>query len=626
MKKSIFILPFALSLFLLPSCEPVLAESMDSGPSIPKVQDTNISINESGLNIDSAPESAIAGHQNLSNRGIRIDLADGDSTCNDNSRVHIDNDNNIITIKSVGEYVISGDLSDGLILNEAPALDNNDTVKILMNGAFIKSNGNQTITVGEKTIIPGPIYSTGSSTLLLEVPEETASVVVDGRDNAIVGEQNDAGIYSYSRIKFRGKGSLRVNSFCNNGIESKKSIDAFGLTLAVLTPGSCLKATNSIVLGRAEECGSFIFFSSGEAGHGVEVTSFDSNIKIPVYGNTEENDDIAGVEIKDGSYFMKAPGSAIYSEGHVYMEGGEGMIESTDNHSIYSFKELFVDGGSFYLKAENGCGIYSDIGSVFVKDGSYSMDVGQTTWCDGIRAERNIEIRGGYIAVNNGYRGFLAQKIVTSGGTTLVNALDDGWKADTIDRERANTLIDVSGGNHFINAEGDGIDSAGRLIMRSGLLVIVASKDNYHSTLEAGEGEPIEINGGTLIAYGNNGQVNSLSGTQNTVVVKNHSKLSPNNYYIFRAGNSYYAMKVSKESSSVSASFGEFRNNEYAILTADRIIDETVIWDNAGFYKVRSFNYRSTICSGSFSAANNQHPEHTLNLWGNPYSWGYRPF
>ena len=287
---------------------------------------------------------------------------------------------------------------------------------------------------------------------------------------------------------------------------------------------------------------------------------------------------------------------------------------------------LVVDGGSFYLNALKGDGIRSQTSSVFVNGGTYTMDVGNSTWCQGIRADVNLEIRGGYITVSSGHRGFLAQKIATSGGITYVNSSDDGWKADTIHRERTDTMVYIGGGNHYINAEGDGIDSDGYFEMRSGLVIIVASKDNSHSPLECGTYSQITINGGTLIAYGNDGQVQSLYGNQNTVVVKNHQKVNPNNYYVIRAGYSYYGIKITKESAAICASFAEYSNNEYAIILANYIEPEYVIWANVGFYKLRTFGYVKTICNGAFHGTNNQHPEHSSSPWNVPTGWGYGGF
>ena len=623
MKKRLFILPLALSLFLLPSCQGEVTASSEASLSIPTVEDSAMSINESELDIDSAANSAIGGQQNLFSNMISINLEDGASTTSDSQRVTIDNASNVISINQVGDYVISGNLSDGVILSKADALEDNDTVRIILNGVFLGCSGAYSLTLGENTIVPGPIYSTGTANLLFTLPEDTASVVVDNRDGHIVGEQNDASIYSNSKIRIRGKGSLRVNAFCNNGIESKKGIDAYGITLSVLSPGSCLKAKNSIVLGRAEEGGSFAFFSTGEAGHGVEVYELDTSVKIPVFGNTEENDDIAGIELKDAQYFMSVPGSALSSAGYLYMEGGNGMIESKESHALYAEKDLFIDGGSFYLKADNGDGIRSNSSSVLISEGTYSIDAGTKSWCQGIRAEVLIDVRGGHITVSTSYRGFTAQKISASGGITSVTSVDDGWKATDINKNRNDTLVDVRGGNHYINSEGDGVDSDGRFEMRAGLLIIAYATNGSHSPVEAGMNLPLEINGGTLVAYGGAGQVQSLSGRQNTVVVKRHSSLHSQNYYILRAGYSYYALKISKESSAICASFGEYSNNEYAILTANSINPETTIWENAGFFKVSWFGYQSTICNGAFHGRNNQHPEHAQNMWNGLYGWGY---
>ncbi|MBR3674901.1 MAG: hypothetical protein IKN69_02010, partial [Bacilli bacterium] len=64
MKKRSFILPLVLSLFLIPSCQSGPSSSKENAPSIPTVNDSGLSINESELSIDSAANSAIGGQQN----------------------------------------------------------------------------------------------------------------------------------------------------------------------------------------------------------------------------------------------------------------------------------------------------------------------------------------------------------------------------------------------------------------------------------------------------------------------------------------------------------------------------------------------------------------------------------
>ena len=620
MKRRLSIIPLLISLFALPSCEiePNLPQSDDSNdPSIPTVIDSDISIFDSDIDIDSAPDSAIGKTYNFGSDAVSIELAEGNSRTSNPSKVSIDNDNNVIEIKSVGDYVVSGSLMDGIIWNTAPAVAGSDTVRLALNGAFLRCGGNFT----KDNYALSPIFSSGTSNLLINVPENTSSVIVDGRDGRVYSRQNDAGIYAYSDLKIVGRGSLRVKGFTNNGIESRKSIEAYGLTLSVETPGSCLKAAKSIILGRGDEGGSFTMNSTGEAGHAIEVSTFDETVTIPVFGNTEENDDIAGVEIKDATYSMKAPGSAIYSAGHVYMEGGSGQIESSESHAMSAEKDLVVDGGLFYLKALKGDGIRSETSSVFISGGTYSMDVGDTTWCQGIRADSNLEIRGGYITVLSGRRGFLAQKISTSGGITYVNVSEDGWKADTIHRERTETMIYIGGGNHYINAAGDGIESEAHFEMRAGLVIVAAPNHNTYSPLECGSGSTININGGTLIAYGKDGQVASLGGSQNTVVVKLHQTAQPNSYYVIKAGNSLYAIRIAKETSAICASFGEFRDNDYRIFLASSINPEYAIWGNAGLYKIRTFDYVKLICNGVFNNTNNQHPEHVQSSWNASFRW-----
>ena len=61
-------------------------------------------------------------------------------------------------------------------------------------------------------------------------------------------------------------------------------------------------------------------------------------------------------------------------------------------------------------------------------------------------------------------------------------------------------VIEINGGNIYINADGDGLDSNGRLIINGGEIYVDGPENNGNGALDCGINAT--INGGILVAAG----------------------------------------------------------------------------------------------------------------------------
>lgn len=535
---------------------------------------------------------------------VSIVLADNASTTSSNA-VTVDNENNLITITSVGTYVLSGSLSNGTILISADETSSEDTVELILDGVTIASNGSHTIVFNNVTLHPGAIYSENSAKLDIKVLAGSSSVIKDTRAASVETGDDSAAIFSNKKLQIKGSGSLNVSSTGFAGLASDSKIEAAKATLSVSASTHALKAHKSIILGGAEDLGSFTLSATGSDATAIRVDTVDA-VTTPVYGNAETNDEIAGIEIKDASYVISSKGNCLSSEAYLYMEGGNGTITSSAGKGIRSDLNMFVDGGNFTVKSPTDDCIHSASKSVTLNGGTYTLSTGTSQGEQGIKGEVSVIINGGYFAVTSAYEGIAAPIITANGGTTLVNTSDDGWSAGGTASSYALT---IKGGNHYVYAGGDGLDSNGSFTVSGGNTIVSAPSSGGNGPLDSGDNVTIQINGGNLVAYGVTGMTESLGGSQNTVTLASCSSVAKDSYFIFQVASDYYAVKATRASTTVQASFSSWAANAYDIgYTSSLSSTGETLFQEGNFYKLSAQpTYTSLGTKGSFSAASSTH-------------------
>ena len=137
---------------------------------------------------------------------------------------------------------------------------------------------------------------------------------------------------------------------------------------------------------------------------------------------------------------------------------------------------LSISGGTFVIdSADDALHSNSDIS---ITDGTYEIATGD----DGVHADSAVEISGGTMNITQSYEGIEGLTVTITGGEISVVSSDDGMNAaggtdssgtgfrgDSFAAD-ADASISISGGIITIDAEGDGIDSNGSLIV-GGLIV-----------------------------------------------------------------------------------------------------------------------------------------------------------
>ena len=247
-----------------------------------------------------------------------------------------------------------------------------------------------------------------------------------------------------------------------------------------------------------------------------------------------------------GSLTIDSPaGHGVVGKDDVKIAGGTVTINAA-NHGVQANDSVRVAEATVTVNAQNKDGIHvsddadeeegTESDSFFyMSDGSLTVKAGD----DGIHADAEALIEGGTIDVAESYEGIEALSIKVSGGDIKTVASDDGFNAaggnassgsqtfgnDDWGGSRGgfsdggtNGSIEISGGNIYVKAGGDGIDSNGSVAISGGYTVVCGPSQGDTSVIDFNsEGT---ITGGTFIGTGGAGMAESFSNsTQGLIAV-----------------------------------------------------------------------------------------------------------
>ena len=223
--------------------------------------------------------------------------------------------------------------------------------------------------------------------------------------------------------------------------------------------------------------------------------------------------------------------------------GGQGNTEKTTYSAkgIKAGNNIVISGGTVSISAMDD-GIHANYGDTLENGSTGQGNVTVTGGAieivsadDGIHADNVLSIEGGTIDVVKSYEGLEANAVQIKGGTTTVQASDDGVNAAKCG-PAATPSINVSGGTLSVttaSGDTDGIDSNGTYTQTGGFVLIRggSSSGNVSGSLDA-DGS-VRVTGGTIVALGG---ICELPASSSCPVVKMQRKT-------FSAGE--YALKTS---------------------------------------------------------------------------------
>ena len=453
-----------------------------------------------------------------------------------------------ITITEEATYVVSGELTDGMLIVDAP-----DTAKlqIVLNDANITSKTS------------AALYILEADRVFLTLADGTTNTLANGGSFTAIDDNSiDATLFSKQDLTLNGKGSLTVTSPAGHGIVCKDDLAITGGTYTVNSSSHGLDANDSVKIVNAtlnidagkdvihcentdDTSKGFIYISSGtingEAeGDGIHASAYlqieGGNFDLLVGGGAEN-----GTKASSGNYggFMGGGHGGMRPGGNQ----GSTTTTTTDTVSMKGLKaanSILISGGAFKIDSADDS-IHSDV-SVTINGGTFEIATGD----DAVHAEETLSVTAGKFNITESYEGLEALNVKVMGGDIKLVASDDGLNAaggtdssgTTGGRDgmfgggmgggkpggmgghggmsSGNGSIVISGGNLYINSSGDGLDANGTLEISGGYTTVVGPTQGDTATLDYDKSAT--ITGGTFIGTGAQGMAQTFSDSKQGVV------------------------------------------------------------------------------------------------------------
>lgn len=497
-------------------------------------------------------------------------IADGSITLSPDGSTSTDAsvriDGQTVTVTKAGTYQIAGTLGDGALIVESTE---NAKITLVLGGVSIKNSTGAAIQIAT------------ADDVTIELAEGTTNVLQSGEevDIATATESEEASggaLQSKADLKIKGKGSLTVLGYLNNGIHCTKDLKIKNGNISVTALGHGIKGKNSVTVS-----GGTVTVTSGKDG----ITSDET-----------ENEEKGFVTIEDGEIIITSVGDGVSAEttltvtdGVISIISGSGSAnaqQKTDNmrdwwdfdnsasddnsascKGLKAGKAMMISGGSITIDAQDDA-LHTN-GDMTISGGECILSTGD----DGAHAALSLTVLDGKITVLTSYEGLEANQITLAGGDLDITATDDGINAnggsngfsggfgggfgggrggmggsfggrrndtnnqsgdmtppdnnnmtlpdnsnmqtpsdDTTDKQ---PVLLITGGKITVNADGDGLDSNGNLRVEGGDITVNGPSNGGNGALDIGteNGGAGVIAGGTLIALGASSMAENFGST-----------------------------------------------------------------------------------------------------------------
>ena len=469
-----------------------------------------------------------------------ITLADTITVSGDNATVK----DNIVTITAGGTYIITGTGNGQIVVDS----EDKKIVRLVMKNATLTSDSDSPIYIAQakKTIVTLAAGTTNQIT-------DTASHEESTDENAI---NTDAAIYSKDSITINGSGSLTINCTNANGLTSKDHLVITNGTLNITAGNNGLKGKDYVLINNGD----------------ITIDSANDGIKST---NTKDTS-LGYISIDGGNITINSDGDCIQAETDLYINGGTFTLTSADgNYEVKSGSDMpgggMMGGGqrpdNMQAPGNNtqtpdssdsttedestsqkglkaSCNIVISGGTLNINTDDDAIHSNQTvtynnatstiaTGDDGIHADNTLTINNGTINITKCYEGLEAYEITINDGDIDIVANDDGINASDSSvsttstepqvgmggMDNGTTVLNIKGGNIYVNASGDGLDANGYIYQSGGYVIVDGPTSDGDGALDYDQ--TYEITGGVLMTAGSSGMAQNVSdsSTQGSVIV-----------------------------------------------------------------------------------------------------------
>ena len=394
-------------------------------------------------------------------------------------------DGTAVSITEAGTYVLSGACADGSV-----------TVKKEVTGVTLVLDG---LDLTSTTTSPITINKSAEATLLAAAgSENTVADSADANDESAAIKVKTGGT-----LTLGGTGSLTVDGNDKNGIkgaaQSSITVDELVLTIDAVDDGlSCDDALT--ILGGTLEINA-----------GGDAVKASPDVDDETEPDTVSKGDIT---ISGGTLTLVSAADGVQADGDLNISGGTFDITANGGHEtvlaegadsckgIKSDGTLSVTGGTFTIDSADDALHAADVS---VTGGSFTL----STSDDAVHADNALTIGAEgndaavpAIVITDSYEGLEGTTVTVYSGDLDITASDDGVNAANSDiGERSDLFaIQISGGDLYICAGADGLDSNNDINMTGGTVEVYGADSGMDTAIDY-DGT-FTLDGGTLFGAG----------------------------------------------------------------------------------------------------------------------------
>lgn len=405
-----------------------------------------------------------------------------------------------VSITAAGTYVFSGDCDNGSITVKKGVTG----VTIVLNGLTLTNDDSAAITLN-KTAEASLIAAAGTTNTVADTAganDENAAVKVKSGATLAIG----------------GTGTLTVDGNAKNGIK--------GAADAVITVAEVKLNINAANDGLS--CDDELNITGGT----LHITAGGDAVKAsPDTGDTENPDttSLGNVTISGGTLTLNATEDGIQADGdltisggtfHVKTNGGHTTALTDDSASCKGFKAgktLTITGGTLTVdSADDALHANADVS---ITGGTLTLAAGD----DAVHADNDLVIgaKGSSstatpkISITASYEGLEGTTVNVYSGDIDVAASDDGVNAasSTLGERSDKYAINIAGGDLYIDAGSDGLDSNNDITITGGKVEVYGADAMMDAAIDY-DGT-FTLSGGTLFGAG----MEPSAGTQAYIAV-----------------------------------------------------------------------------------------------------------